>query len=139
MTRASLLVITRQIDEMLIRSARLMAERDGADRFKLPAVLAPRASEPEISSIADGEWTLFVSRRTAKNGQKSQLHERVSQLDQEIKGLTGQHAAKHPSETCSLRYDRHVVPQSQTFARPAFPPRGIGWMSSDSNCARFGY
>lgn len=94
MTRAGLLVITRQIDELLIRSARLMAERDGAERFEWPAVLFPRSSEPELVAIVASELTLFQSRRTAKNGQKAQLRERIRQLEQEITGLTGQHAAK---------------------------------------------
>ncbi len=94
LTRASLLVITRQIDELILRAARLMAERDRTESFAIPAALAARAREPEIIAIESGERTLFLSRRNAKNGQKAQLRERITQLEQEINGLEGQHAAK---------------------------------------------
>lgn len=94
LTRASLLVITRQIDELILRAARLMAERDRTESFAIPAALATRAREPEIIAIESGERTLFLSRRNAKNGQKAQLRERITQLEQEINGLEGQHAAK---------------------------------------------
>jgi HlyD family secretion protein len=94
LSRASLLVITRQIDELILRAARLMAERDRTESFAIPDALATRAREPEIIAIESGERTLFLSRRNAKNGQKAQLRERITQLEQEINGLEGQHAAK---------------------------------------------
>lgn len=93
-TRANLLVITRQIDELSIRSARLMAERDGKEGFALPPTLAERGGDPEIAASLASESTLFASRREAKRGQKAQLAERITQLQQQIKGLTGQHQAK---------------------------------------------
>jgi HlyD family secretion protein len=71
-----------------------MAERDRTESFAIPAALATRAREPEIIAIESGERTLFLSRRNAKNGQKAQLRERITQLEQEINGLEGQHAAK---------------------------------------------
>jgi HlyD family secretion protein len=94
LSRASLLVITRQIDELILRAARLMAERDRTESFAIPDALATRAREPEIIAIESGERTLFLSRRNAKNGQKAQLRERITQLEQEINGLEGQHASK---------------------------------------------
>ena len=93
-TRANLAVITKQLDELAMRQARLKAERDAAPRIDVPVVLAPRLGDPAVAEIVTGERTLFDSRRIARNGQRSQLRERVLQLTEEIGGLTSQVQAK---------------------------------------------
>jgi HlyD family secretion protein len=93
-TRANLQVITRQLDELAIRQARLGAERDREDSLRIPSTLAGRLSEPEVAAIVTGENTLFESRKEALAGLKSQLRERIAQLKEEIAGLTGQADAK---------------------------------------------
>lgn len=93
-TRANLAVITKQLDEISMRQARLKAERDGADAVTVPAALASRQNEPDVSEIIAGEQSLFRSRRQARTSQAAQLRERIDQLREEIAGLTGQHAAK---------------------------------------------
>jgi HlyD family secretion protein len=93
-TRANLQVITKQLDELAIRQARLGAERDREDSLRIPSTLAGRLSEPEVGAIVTGESTLFESRKEALAGQKSQLRERIAQLKEEIAGLTGQADAK---------------------------------------------
>jgi HlyD family secretion protein len=93
-TRANLQVITKQLDELAIRQARLGAERDREDSLRIPSTLAGRLSEPEVAVIVAGESTLFESRKEALAGQKSQLRERIAQLKEEIAGLTGQADAK---------------------------------------------
>jgi membrane fusion protein, type I secretion system len=93
-TRANLQVITKQLDELGIRQARLGAERDREDILRVPSILASRLSEPEIAAMVAGERTLFESRKEALAGQKSQLRERIAQLKEEIAGLTGQADAK---------------------------------------------
>jgi HlyD family secretion protein len=93
-TRANLQVITKQLDELAIRQARLGAERDREDSLRIPSTLAGRLSEPEVAAIVAGESTLFESRKEALAGQKSQLRERIAQLKEEIAGLTGQADAK---------------------------------------------
>jgi HlyD family secretion protein len=92
-TRSNLLVITKQLDEIAARLARLKAERDGADHVDIASALAARANEPEIASLITGENSLFESRRNAHAGQKAQIQERIAQLRDEIVGLTGQQAA----------------------------------------------
>jgi len=82
-TRANLQVITRQLDELEGRQARLKAERDGAAEVPVPRALADRRAEPEIQEILGGEQTLFESRRTARTGQKAQLSERTKQLKED--------------------------------------------------------
>lgn len=93
-TRANLAVITKQLDELAMRQARLKAERDGADTIAVPAILADRQSWPEVSEIISGEQSLHQSRRRARTNQAAQLRERITQLREEITGLTGQHEAK---------------------------------------------
>lgn len=89
-TRANLQVISKQIDEFSARRARLMAERDGKPALHIPADLAARMSETAVEETVQGEITLFEARRTARQGQKSQLGKRMSQLRDEIVGLRAQ-------------------------------------------------
>jgi membrane fusion protein, type I secretion system len=93
-TRANLQMITKQLDEMYIREARLKAERDGSDGFALPSALASRKDAADVQDILQGERSLFESRRQSRDGQKAQLRERIAQLDQEFAGVTGQITAK---------------------------------------------
>ncbi len=93
-TRANLSMVTKQLDELLVREARLKAERDDANFFDTPEALLPRVEEPQVKDILSGEQSLFASRRESKSGQKAQLQERIAQLDQEHQGITSQIEAK---------------------------------------------
>ncbi len=93
-TRANLAIVTKGLDELYARKARLESERDGRDSVKFPAELLARAAEPEIASILDGERKLFDLRRNARIGQKEQLRQRVDQLKEEIGGLKAQRVSK---------------------------------------------
>ena len=53
-----------------------------------------KQAEPEVQRLIAGERRLFDLRRTARDGQKAQLAERIAQLRQEIEGLEGQIVAK---------------------------------------------
>ncbi|MDC7789434.1 HlyD family type I secretion periplasmic adaptor subunit [Rhodoplanes sp. TEM] len=94
MTRANLMVLVRQIDQMEIRQARLTAERNAHASFDLPPALVPRAADNELDDQFAAERRLFESRREARAGQKAQLGERVAQLEQEVTGLMQQKDAK---------------------------------------------
>lgn len=93
-TRASLLVVTRQLDELVGRQARLRAERDGSDRVTFPEEFSARADEPAVSQILSGEKKLFESRVNSRQSQKSQLGERISALEEENAGLNLQAESK---------------------------------------------
>jgi HlyD family secretion protein len=93
-TRANLAIITKGLDELLARKARLESERDGWDTIIFPAQLVAGASDPERAAVMDSERKLFNLRKTARNGQKAQLQERVTQLGEEITGLTAQQNSK---------------------------------------------
>jgi HlyD family secretion protein len=93
-TRANLQLVSKQLDESLARQARLEAERDGADDLKLPPEFESRKDDPAVKRLMDAERTLFQARRSAREGQKSQLRKRIAQLQDEITGLKAQQDAK---------------------------------------------
>jgi HlyD family secretion protein len=94
LTRTNEQVIAKQLDQLLMREARLKAERDGADQIKVPDDLARRAAHPDVTEIIGGERSLFASRREAKQGQLAQLNERAGQLIKEAEGVSAQIQAK---------------------------------------------
>jgi HlyD family secretion protein len=93
-TKATLGAIRSQLDELLVREARLLAERDDAKSITFPDLLAGRRNDPSVFAAFAGEEKLFESRRNAREGQTSQLRERVGQSNEEINGLSAQQAAK---------------------------------------------
>jgi HlyD family secretion protein len=93
-TRANLMVVVNQLDELAMRQARLMAERDDRADLLPPPALAARIAGPGIAEIVAGERTIFRNRRTSREGQVSQLRERIAQLQEEIAGLQAQKVAK---------------------------------------------
>ncbi len=93
-TRANLQMITKQLDELAARQARLEAERDGRASLDWPAELTGRREDPGVVKLMASERTLFEARRSAREGQKSQLRKRVAQLQDEIVGLKAQQVAK---------------------------------------------
>jgi HlyD family secretion protein len=92
--RATLGVLRSQFDENKTRRARLVAEREGADLIVFPAELAARIGETNVATAVSGEEKLFESRVAARAGQRAQLRERVSQSNEEIRGLGAQQEAK---------------------------------------------
>ncbi|MDA9409924.1 HlyD family type I secretion periplasmic adaptor subunit [Bradyrhizobium sp. CCBAU 45384] len=95
-TLANATIVTNSLDELFARQARLEAERDGAEQVVFPKVLLDRAKESnsEASRAIVAERKLFELRRQARGGQKAQLQEKSAQLENEIKGFTGQTEAK---------------------------------------------
>jgi HlyD family secretion protein len=91
--KANLGVYVSQLVQLWGRNARLEAERDGHERVKFPEGFEDLGSEAR--SIAAGERRLFEARQLSKNGQRSQLKERVGQVRREIQGLNAQRDAKN--------------------------------------------
>ena len=94
LTRTNEQMISKQLDQLMMREARLKAERDGIEAISVPAILARRSLEPDVAEIINGEQSLFASRRESKAGQLSQLEERTAQLAQEADGIAAQIQAK---------------------------------------------
>jgi membrane fusion protein, type I secretion system len=93
-TRANLAIVTKGLDELGARKARLEAERDGAESISFPANLLARGDEPSVAVAVANERKLFELRRSARLGQKAQLKQRITQLHDEILGLSAQQEAK---------------------------------------------
>jgi HlyD family secretion protein len=93
-TKATLGVVRSQLDELTARQGRLTAERDDAAAITFPAELTSRRADTTAATAVAGEERLFESRRTARTGQRSQLRERIAQMNEEIRGLAAQQSAK---------------------------------------------
>lgn len=93
-TRANLQIVKSQLDEAEIRTLRLEAERDGQKTLSALETMHIRLEEKSFKKSFSDEVALFQSRSDARNGQKSQLRERIAQLRQEIEGIEGQQKSK---------------------------------------------
>jgi HlyD family secretion protein len=93
-TRANLAIVTKGLDQLAARKARLEAERDGLDKINFPPDLIGRMSNDSVANAVANERRLFELRIAARRGQKAQLGQRVAQLQDEIRGLIAQQGAK---------------------------------------------
>ncbi len=93
-TRANLAVITKSMDELTARQARLKAEQDGREVVSFPGELDARKAEPALADLLSEEERLFELRWTARLGQKAQLKGRIDQLREQIQGMADQVVAK---------------------------------------------
>ncbi|CAA0100476.1 Type I secretion system membrane fusion protein PrsE [Starkeya nomas] len=94
-TLANLGVVDTQMVELAARRARLEAERDGRPGMDDPSYLAGRRGQENVARAIDGERSLFVSRRSAVDGQVAQLKAQIGQFYDEAAGLSAQIAAKN--------------------------------------------
>jgi HlyD family secretion protein len=116
-TKASLAIVTKNLDGLWARAARLEAEQRGLDKITFPPMLTSRADDPDVKSIMASETKLFDVRVNGRIGQKAQLRERIVQLNEEIAGLEAQEKAKDQEidlvekELTGVRdlYDKHLV------------------------------
>ena len=92
--RSNLSIILKSLDELDARQARLEAERDDLQGLTFPARLSERANDPDVRRTMEGERRLFELRRSTRTGQKSQLQQRIGQLQEEIRGIEGQVTSK---------------------------------------------
>lgn len=116
-TKANLAIVTKNLDAAQVRAARLQAEQRGVDRIEFPQALLDRASDPDVKLLLSAETKLFDVRVNGRTGQKAQLRERITQLNEEIAGLSAQEKAKDQeialvqNELTGVRelYDKRLV------------------------------
>jgi HlyD family secretion protein len=116
-TKASLAIVVKTLNGLYARAARLEAEQRGDSKLTFPPQLTERADDPDVKNVMISETKLFDVRVTGRTGQKAQLRERISQLNEEIGGLTAQEQAKDKEialiekELVGVRqlYDQHLV------------------------------
>ena len=102
-TKANLAIIRKRLNELSARTARLAAERDGRQDIAFPTELLSDATDADVAAIMAGERRLFLDRHASREGQKSQLQERIQQLKQEIEGLVAQEQGKRREITLIAR------------------------------------
>jgi HlyD family secretion protein len=78
------------LDQLLARSARLIAERDALGRIVFPAILLSRSGDPNIAALMRGEEVAFQLRRAARQGQSRQIEQKIAETNAEIAGLRAQ-------------------------------------------------
>lgn len=133
-TKASLAIVTKTLDGLWARAARLEAEQRGLDKPVFPAMLLDRAADPDVKNVIASESKLFEVRVNGRTGQKAQLRERITQLNEEISGLTAQEMAKEQEialvnqELVGVRslYDQHLVQMSRLTTLERDAARLIG-------------
>lgn len=116
-TKASLAIVTKSLNGLWARAARLEAEQQGAEKITFPAMLLDNANDPDVKNVMASESKLFEVRLTGRIGQKAQLRERITQLNEEIAGLTALEEAKTremvlvEKELVGVRglYEQHLV------------------------------
>jgi HlyD family secretion protein len=89
-TRAELEIIRSELVELEAKRARLIAERDGADKVTFPEALEGRRNDAAVAGVLTGQEKLFTTQKAAVDGRKEQLNERITQLAEQIGGLKSQ-------------------------------------------------
>ena len=92
--RANLAIVTKGLDELTARKARLEAERDGAGTITFPPDLLARARASRRPPRHRKRAQAVRAAPHGGSGQKAQLQQRIGQLNQEITGLAAQLSAK---------------------------------------------
>src|SRR6201996_7743976 len=72
-TKANLAIVTKSLDGLWARAARLEAEQRGLDKIVFPPGLTSRASDPDVKETMANETKLFDVRVNGRAGQKAQL------------------------------------------------------------------
>lgn len=89
--RSELKIVEGQLFEILARSARLKAERDGLDTLVFPTQLSEiSGTDKTIDRQLIEETNLFGARQLALAQETEQLNEQVTQIENRIDGTTAQ-------------------------------------------------
>jgi len=116
--QANLQTVSKQLDEIRAKIARLTAERDGTEQPEFPSQLTSRMNEDNVRSVIASETSLFKARQNTRQSQKDLQQGRVQQLTEEISGLEAQSVSKTKQielingELTGVQdlYDKRLVP-----------------------------
>ncbi|MBB4193072.1 HlyD family secretion protein [Rhizobium aethiopicum] len=123
-TRANLAIVRKRLNELFARTARLEAERAGAETVEFSRDFLAKADDPEVSRSIEGEKRLFVDRKSSRMSRKAQLRERIEQLKQETEGSVAQQTGKRQEigliekelESLQRLFDQGLVPANRVYA-----------------------
>jgi HlyD family secretion protein len=85
-------LVSKGLTELMVRRARLVAERDSAPSINFPPLESLAAATAE-TAMRD-EMALFQNRRAVNQSVKNQLRQRIQQTQEELSGLQAQLDAK---------------------------------------------
>jgi HlyD family secretion protein len=88
--KAQLGIIESQLNEFLVKRARLEAQRDGRSDIALPQELQAKASTGHLADIVAGQQRLLQSTLEAANGKQEQYRVQVGQLQEQMNGFDAQ-------------------------------------------------
>jgi HlyD family type I secretion membrane fusion protein len=86
--KANANAVHNQLDAYLAQEARLVAERNGAEKVTYPTELADDASQPVIKDAISDQSKQFAERRASLAGQIAILESRIKQFGTQIDGIT---------------------------------------------------
>ncbi|SLN55936.1 Type I secretion system membrane fusion protein PrsE [Roseovarius litorisediminis] len=114
--QSELSIVDGQLREIAARKARLMAERDKAERVEFSENLLELAKvNPEVERMLIGEQALFSARREALQQEAGLLREQNKQIEKRIEGITAQlNAQKSQADLLGIELkDQKNLLQSQ--------------------------
>jgi HlyD family secretion protein len=88
--QAQLDIINGQLNEMLVRRARLEAQRDLTPEIKLPGELLDKGGDAAIKDVIASQQKLLQSTLDTAQGKKSQYEVQIGQLNEQIAGIEAQ-------------------------------------------------
>ncbi|WP_083225462.1 HlyD family type I secretion periplasmic adaptor subunit [Neptunicoccus sediminis] len=92
--RSELATVNGQLNEILSRRARLIAERDNAEKLSFdPELLEVAKTSADVRALIEGQSRLFEARRESLDQQVEQLNERKQQIKLQIRGVEAQLAS----------------------------------------------
>ena len=92
--RSELTIVEGQLSELIGRSARLTAERDGLTTLDFPqGILASAETSPEVAAQLDGQRRLFAARVATLAEQQELLARRIDQITAQSNGIAAQRSA----------------------------------------------
>jgi HlyD family secretion protein len=92
--RANNQLLVKQLEQVQMRIARLIAERDGARDLTLPRNLENRDGEDDIGELLISERGQLTARAVTRDSQKELLRSHAQQLHEQIVGLDAQVKSK---------------------------------------------
>jgi HlyD family secretion protein len=88
--KAELAIVRHSLDELLVKKARLEAQRDGSTELKLPPSILAEKDDPRIAEITSGQLKLLQSTSDSVKGKLDQIKQQVEQMTEQISGIDAQ-------------------------------------------------
>ena len=89
-TKAQLGIIDGQLDEILVKRARLEAQRDLRANLDLPTALQTKADDSHLAEVLAGQQKLLQSNLGILKGKQDQFGVQIGQLNEQIIGVEAQ-------------------------------------------------